>query len=78
MFVSVPIHIRSIHSLAIEMFRVSQNLSPSIVNDIFTQKCNSRYNLRKVSEFSRPLVKSVHHGSDSVSFRRPNRQFKYF
>ena len=75
MFVSVSIHMRSIQSLAIDMFRVRWILSPSIVNDIFTQKCNSRYNLRKVSEFSRPLVKSVYHGSESVSFRRPNRQF---
>ena len=32
------------------------------MNDIFTQKNNSRYNLRKVSEFSE---------IDSVSFLRP-------
>ena len=47
--------------LAIEMFRDSGNLSPSIMNDIFMRKDNSRYNLTQISKFSRPLVKSVYH-----------------
>ena len=64
---SVFIHMRTIQSLAIEMFRVSRNISPPIMNDAFKQKDNSRYNLRQISEFSRPLVKSVYHGSESVS-----------
>ena len=41
------------------------------MNDISKQKNNSRYNLRQVSEFSRPLVKSVYHGNESVSFLEP-------
>ena len=55
---------RIIQSLASEMFGVSRNISPPIMNDID----NSRYNLRQISEFSRPLVKSAYHGSESVSF----------
>ena len=35
---SVSIHMRNIQSLTIEMFHVSRNLSPHILNDIFTQK----------------------------------------
>ena len=27
--------------------------------------------MRQISEFSRPLVKSVYHGSESLSFLRP-------
>ena len=42
------------------------------MNDIIKQKDNSRYNLRQISEFSRPLMKSVYHGSKSVSFLGPN------
>ena len=38
---------------------------------IFTQKDNSWSNLRQISKFSKPLVKSVYHGSESVSFLGP-------
>ena len=68
---SVSIHMRNIQSLVIEMFRVSRNISLLIMNDNFKRKDNSLYNLRKISEFSRPLVKSVHPGSESVSFPGP-------
>ena len=43
----------NIQSLAIEYFRDSRGLSPSIIDDIFTQKDNSWYNLRQISKFSR-------------------------
>ena len=36
------------------------------MKDIFKQKENSRYNLRQISEFSRPLMKSVYHGSETL------------
>ena len=48
---SAFIHMRNIRSLSIEMFRDSKNLSPPIMNDIFTQKNNSRYNLRQFLNF---------------------------
>ena len=62
---------RNFQSLAIEMWYVSRNLSPPIMNDIFKQKDNSRNNLRQISEFSRPLVKSVYRRSESVPFLEP-------
>ena len=65
---SVFIQMRDIQSLAIAMFRDSRNQLPPIINDVFTQKDNSRYNLRQISKFSKPLVKPVYHGSESVSF----------
>ena len=68
---SVSIQKRIIQSLAVEMCATSRNISPLIMNDNFKQKDNSQYNLRQISEFSRPMVKSVHHGSESVSFRGP-------
>ena len=42
---SVSIHLGNIQSLAIEMFSVSRSLSPYIINEIFTQKDDSRYNI---------------------------------
>ena len=68
---SVSIQKRNIQSLAVEMCAISRNISPLIMNENFKQKDDSQYNLRQISEFSRPMVKSVHHGSESVSFRGP-------
>ena len=68
---SIFIHMKNIQSLGIEMFRDNRNLSPPVMNDIFTQKGNSRYNSRQISKFSRLLVKSVYHGNESVSFLGP-------
>ena len=62
---------RNIQSLAIEMFRVRRNTSTPIMNDIFKHKGNSQYNLRQSSGFTRPLVKSVYHGSESASLLGP-------
>ena len=65
---SVSIHIRNIQSQAIEMVPISRNMSPPIMNGIFKQKDNSQYNLTQISEFSRPLMKSIYHGRESVFF----------
>ena len=68
--------------MAIKMIRVSRNISLAVMNDIFKQKESSRYNLRQISEFSRPLVKSVYNGSENMEHAtgllQRYRQFKYF
>ena len=48
---SVSIYMRNIQSVAIEMFRVSRNISPLIMNDIFKEKDNNRHNLRQFMNF---------------------------
>ena len=68
---SVSIHIRNIQRLAIEMFRFYNGLSPPLMNNIFKLKAENSYNLRQVSEFSRPMVKSVYHGTESISYLGP-------
>ena len=68
---SVSIHTMNIQFLVIEMFRDSGNLSWPIMNNVFTQKDNRSCNLRQISKFSRPLVKSVYHGNESTSFIWP-------
>ena len=60
------IHMKNIQSITVKMIRVSRNISLAVMKDIFKQKENSRYNLRQISEFSRPLVKSVYDGSEIV------------
>ena len=48
------------------MFKVYKNLSPPLISDLFTVRENN-YNLRKCSYFSIPYVKTVYHGSESIS-----------
>ena len=43
---SVLIHMRNIQILAIEMYKLVNNLSPPIMNRVFELNSDSRYNLR--------------------------------
>ena len=61
-------HYRNIQTLAIEMYKVANGMSPEIMNDIFQLKRKPRYNLRYTSEFIIPPVHSVYHGSESVFY----------
>ena len=67
----VFIHQRNLQILAIEMFKVSNDLSPVLTNDIFKLRGEETYNLRKFSQFYRPKVNSVYNGTKSVSFLGP-------
>ena len=64
---SDSLHTCNLQTLAIEMYKVSKGMAPKIFADIFS--CNSRanYDLRYQSEFSRPLVKSVFNGTETIS-----------
>ena len=68
---SVSIHIRKIQRLAVEMIMFYNGLSPPLMNNIFKLRAEYSYNLRQVSEFSRPMVKSVYHGTESTSYLGP-------
>ena len=68
---SVSIHIRNIQRLAIEMFRFYNGLLSPLTNNIFKLRAENPYNLRQVYEFSRPVVKSIYHGTESISYLGP-------
>ena len=68
---SVSIHMRNIQILATEMYKLINNLSPPIMNRVFKLNSDSRYNLRQISQFSRSLVRSVYHGTESISYLGP-------
>ena len=53
------------------MFRFYNGLSRPLMNNIFKLQAENSYNLRQVSEFSRPMVKSVHHGTESILYLGP-------
>ena len=68
---SDSIHIRNIQRLSIEMFRFYNGLSPSLMKNIFKLRAEKLYNLRHVFEFYRPMVRSVHHGIETISYVGP-------
>ena len=67
---SVSIHHKNIQVLATEMFKISKNLSPDIVREIFQER-SVPYNLRSDNNFASCHVNSVYHGTESLSFLGP-------
>ena len=56
---SISVHTRNLQTLAIEMYKVSKGIAPKIFAD---------YDLRYQSEFSRPMVKLVFNGMETISY----------
>ena len=65
---SASVQIRNIQRLAIEMFRFYNGLSPPLTNKILKLRTENPYNVRHFSQFTRPVVKSVYHGTESISY----------
>ena len=65
---SVSIHIKNIQRLSNEMFSFYNGSSPPLMNNIFKLRTENPYNSQHVSEFSRPMVKNVYHGTESISY----------
>ena len=65
---SFSIHHRNIQAMAIEMYKVKNNLGPSILENIFALNTNNRAGLRSSSEFLHPRVNTVHFGKDSLQY----------
>ena len=64
---SVSIHHRNLQVLAIEMFKIKNNMAPEFLNEIFQNRA-LLYNLRTNSNFSSRQVHSVYHDTESLSF----------
>ena len=60
---SVTVHQRNIQNVAIEMFKVKNDLCPDMIKDIFCQKETGN---RSNASFQRPNVKSVYKGGQSL------------
>ena len=57
---------RSMNEISTEMYEISNGLSTPLMKDIFPINRNP-YNLRQNSQFSRPRINTVYHGSESIS-----------
>ena len=67
---SVSIHYKNLQALATELFKISNNLSPEIVEEIFLGRIVP-YNLPNNNSFTCRQVTSVCHGTESLSSLGP-------
>ena len=63
----VSIHTRNLQMLATYIFKVYGSITPPIFNELFRQRDIS-YNLQSNPNFAATNVKSVIHGSESISY----------
>ena len=68
---SFSIHHRNIQTLAIEIFKFLNGLSPQIMNEVFQVKSPATYYLRDKNELYSRNPKTVTYGTESVSFMTP-------
>ena len=53
------------------MYKVANNMSPDIMNEVFKLRNTLHYNLRHTSHFSTYPVHSVYNGTESASYLGP-------
>ena len=68
---SFSIHHRNIQRLAIELYKFFQDLSPSIMKNVFQFNTNIPYNLRSRSELYSRNPKTVKYGTETISYLAP-------
>ena len=67
---SVKIHQKNIQTLAIIIYKVVNNIAPTIVSKLFSFS-NVNYNLRSGSQFHQPSANTVWNGQETITYLRP-------
>ena len=67
---SVSIHHRNLQKLVTEMYKVKHNLSPTIMNQVFSEQ-HIPYVLRNDSTWASSNIHTVYSGTETISFRGP-------
>ena len=70
-FDKITIRHKNIQSLAIEIYKFVNGLSPEIINSVFNLKENSRYSLRNVYELYSRNLRTVKYGTETISYLVP-------
>ena len=60
-------HICNLQALVTEMYKVSKGMAPKTFADILSSNSHVSSDLHCESQFSRPLVKSVFNGTETIS-----------
>ena len=69
---SVSIHERNFEILATEMDKVSKDMSPPQITELFPRRNEYPYNLRHNAEFLQPFVNTVRWCTEGISYLDPN------
>ena len=64
---SVSIHYRNIQVLCTEIFKVKNNLSPDVMNNVFKFK-KIEYNIRRKTTFESQNIRTEHFGIETLSY----------
>ena len=64
---SVAIHVRKLHYLITEVYKVKNNISPEIMRDIFHFQENKNYNLRSDTHLASRNMRTTLFGKETVS-----------
>ena len=67
----VSIHSRNLQFLVREMYKLAKGISPTIIQEIFRFRSNSRYNLRNQNTFEISFRNRVYNGTESISYLGP-------
>ena len=67
---SVTIHQRNLQNLALEVFKVKNNLAPEVMKEVFVTK-DSHYDLRNKTDFKLYKVRTVSYGTETISTLGP-------
>ena len=65
---SVSIHAQNLQTLMIEMFKISVNINPPFMKEIFCER-TATYNMRNSNEFLLPKVRTTSYGSETIKYR---------
>ena len=65
---SFTVHDRNLQKLAIEMYKVKNNISPLPMQNLFTEK-NALHDLRIGGYWEVPRVRTVNNGTETIRFR---------
>ena len=68
---SFTIHHKNVQSLAIEIYKFVNGLSPDIMSKVFQKNENNHYNLRCNNDFYSDNPKTVRYGTESISYLAP-------
>ena len=68
---SVSINHRSIQSLAIKMYNVKTELTPTIAANIYGTMPENHYNLQNYNDLRIPFARTVYHGTESICYLGP-------
>ena len=68
---SVSIHYNNIHGLAIELYKIANDMSPKIMSKVFKLKDTPCYYLRHTLQFSTDPIHSAYNETESASYLEP-------